>query len=481
MNTCFESETLPRGHATAPTPAPFGKPRQQLAHWYSILGDKASYASERANGQGWKAVRVPHNWDDYHGYRVDSHGNQHGTAWYQTSFIWEPRDSQERVYAFFEGVGSYADVYANGRHCGSHAGGRTTFTVDLTPALQAGENLLAVRAHHPEGIDDLPFVCGGCWGAPNTEGTQPFGMSRPAWLEYCGPVRIEPFGVHMLTPEVSKASATVASRVTVLNPDGQAREIRVNQRIYSPAGSCLRQDERSLWVEGEQAVVDFTFEPIADPELWCPASPALHLSQTEVYVDGKLSHQTETTFGLRWLEWPTILEPDADHNTFCSSRHGEIISTGLEERTASNNGLTNILEHAEESPARLAPMGVVIEQRPDTSAEDRALLLASITIDTFKAGQAELFCEVQNDGGTIFFHQWQQHLKLEAGRHELKWDVPAILHPHRWREIDPYLHRLIIELRSPEGVLWGAQRDLLRHPRAELGPEQTTQPRSPDL
>src|SRR5210317_1385067 len=31
----------------------------------------------------WKAVSLPHNWDQYYGYRRASHGNLHGTAWYQ--------------------------------------------------------------------------------------------------------------------------------------------------------------------------------------------------------------------------------------------------------------------------------------------------------------------------------------------------------------------------------------------------------------
>src|SRR5476651_1671480 len=34
----------------------------------------------------WKAVDVPHNWDEYEGYRRLKHGDRHGYAWYRKNF-----------------------------------------------------------------------------------------------------------------------------------------------------------------------------------------------------------------------------------------------------------------------------------------------------------------------------------------------------------------------------------------------------------
>ncbi len=33
-----------------------------------------------------KTVNIPHNWDDYYGYRQLTHGNLHGTAMYVKDF-----------------------------------------------------------------------------------------------------------------------------------------------------------------------------------------------------------------------------------------------------------------------------------------------------------------------------------------------------------------------------------------------------------
>src|SRR5690606_23651716 len=100
----------------------------------------------------WKQVEIPHNWDTYEGFRQMRHGNHHGSAWYRRTFSVEPADLADgrRVFLFFEGVGSYATVWVNGREVGRHAGGLTTFTLDVTEAVRVNApNLLAVRADHP--------------------------------------------------------------------------------------------------------------------------------------------------------------------------------------------------------------------------------------------------------------------------------------------------------------------------------------------
>ncbi|RRN76103.1 glycoside hydrolase family 2, partial [Pseudoxanthomonas sp. SGD-10] len=102
----------------------------------------------------WLNVNVPHNWDRYEGYRRLLHGNRHGYAWYRKKFKVTENAKNKRFFLFFEGVGSYATVWLNGKEVGYHAGGRTTFTIDVTDAIKAGsqENILAVRADHPAEI-----------------------------------------------------------------------------------------------------------------------------------------------------------------------------------------------------------------------------------------------------------------------------------------------------------------------------------------
>ena len=92
-------------------------------------------------------VDIPHNWDDYYGYRQLTHGNLHGTAMYEKTFTLDNSqfpisDSSfgKRYFLRFEGVGTYATVTLNGKDFGRHPVGRTTLTLDVTEALKPGEN-----------------------------------------------------------------------------------------------------------------------------------------------------------------------------------------------------------------------------------------------------------------------------------------------------------------------------------------------------
>src|SRR5690606_6590510 len=121
----------------------------------------------------------------YEGYRRLLHGNLHGYSWYRKTFSLKQQRNKNRFYLFFEGVGSYATVWLNGIRVGYHAGGRTTFTLDVTDAikLDGSPNLLAVRADHPAHIMDLPWVDGGCSTERGfSEGSQPMGIFRPVSL-----------------------------------------------------------------------------------------------------------------------------------------------------------------------------------------------------------------------------------------------------------------------------------------------------------
>lgn len=461
-----------------------------LDAWTSILTDSSCISDLCSDSAGWQAVTIPHNWDHYHGYHAVSHGNLHGSAWYRTHF--EHGDSdEERVYVYFEGVGSYATVFVNGTQVGYHAGGRTTFTVDLTEALVQGSNELMVLAEHPEKIDDLPFVCGGCWGAPNTEGSQPFGIFRPVWLERTGPIRVEPFGVHVLTPLVSESRARVVTRTTVLNPSGSAGVAQLRQTIYDGDENAICTKACPVDLNGEvEVVVELEFPEWSAPQLWSPESPILHRVKTEVIHDGIISQETETNFGLRWIEWPLIERPDADHNVVSADRRGRLIDSGEVDRTQENNGLTEVLSLGHAVSVSLTPMGVEVFQSKHTSAEHAELEIALNLRSSEPSTEVQLLCEIQNEGGTIFFHQYRAGLTLTKGSLRHDWKVPQILYPHIWTSGDPYLHRLLVEIRTPDGRLlersetlfgirnqgWDCQRPLnLARPKYEALPQPASE------
>jgi len=85
-------------------------------------------------------IDIPHNWDDYHGYRHWYHGNQHGSAVYSRMVTLAKKEG-ERYFLVFEGAGSYLTVRVNGNEvCTKRPASRLVVTVEVTGNLR-GQSL----------------------------------------------------------------------------------------------------------------------------------------------------------------------------------------------------------------------------------------------------------------------------------------------------------------------------------------------------
>jgi len=293
--------------------------------WQSIADDTninayKGFEQDGFNDKAWKRVNVPHNWDQYEGYRRMLHGNRHGYAWYRKSFKAAAQKAGRRFFLYFEGVGSYATIWLNGKKVGYHAGGRTTFTLDVTDFIKLNNqsNLLAVRADHPANIQDLPWVDGGCSTERGfSEGSQPMGIFRPVHLVITGDLRVEPFGVHIWNDDkVSEKSASLSFETTLKNYSLKPKNITVVNTLLDQRGQKVGEFSRSAKLSGRTT---FTFtqkdNEILNPRLWSLENPYLYTLRTTIIENGKAIDQLNTPYGIRWISWP-IGENPKDNKRF---------------------------------------------------------------------------------------------------------------------------------------------------------------------
>ncbi|MBS7229532.1 DUF4982 domain-containing protein [Flavobacterium psychroterrae] len=266
----------------------------------------------------WQNVNVPHNWDQYYGYRRMKHGNLHGTAWYHKTFKIDKKDKGKRLFLFFEGVSSYATVWVNGKKVGAHKGGRTTFTIDITNAVSFNtENTVMVKADHPSFIADLPWVCGGCsgeWGF--SEGSQPLGIFRPVSLVVTNEVRIEPFGVHIWNDKsISKEKAILHTTTEIKNYGNSNRSLTIENILFDASGKQVAVQKSDIKsVSGETKEITQTLSEILQPKLWSPSNPYLYQLVTSIFENGKKIDELKTPYGIRWVSWP--VSRDGKDNRF---------------------------------------------------------------------------------------------------------------------------------------------------------------------
>ena len=245
-------------------------------------------------------VNLPHNFDDYYGYRQLRHGNLHGSAVYQKTFIAQPQEGK-RYFLQFEGVGTYATITLNDTQYPKELIGRTVFTLDVTEALNTGKNTLHVVVDHPAMQTESPWVCGGCSSEYGfSEGSQPFGIFRPVSLIETDAVRIEPFGVHIWN---NAACDSIFMETEVKNYTQQPQQIElVNKFTLASGKQVFRHAEQTTIKPGETLVLRHA-EKIENARRWSLDDPYLYNLTTMIKRNGKTTDEVRTPFGIRHIKW----------------------------------------------------------------------------------------------------------------------------------------------------------------------------------
>ncbi len=227
---------------------------------------------------------------------------------YKKSFVIKQSKQGKRFFLFFEGVGSYATVYVNDKLIGSHNGGRTTFTLDVTDAIKTdgSQNNLVVKASHPSYIKDLPWVCGGCSDERGfSEGSQPLGIFRPVHLIVTNDVRVQPFGVHAWTGNKNGVIKLFINS-TIKNYSGKKRKIEVIHQLVDAIGNHFIDISAKKELNGNEtgdvsSMIRIDYYPYI--KLWSPGNPYLYKIVTLIKENGIVLDETSIDYGFRTISW----------------------------------------------------------------------------------------------------------------------------------------------------------------------------------
>ena len=142
----------------------------------------------------WRAVQLPHDWSV--DYPVDEGAPSCGSGGYaRTGIGWYRRvfsavvTEGSRYALLFDGVFMNCDVWLNGQHVGGHVYGYTSFELDITQALQEGENELLVRVDNSQ--------------QPGSRWYTGSGITRNVYLVRTGSVHFRTWSVFVTVPEIT--------------------------------------------------------------------------------------------------------------------------------------------------------------------------------------------------------------------------------------------------------------------------------------
>ncbi len=240
---------------------------------------------------GFKPVQLPHDWAIESPFLKDEPNETgklpwNGFGWYRKSFDVPASFSakKQRYYLDFEGVMSHPRVYVNGKKAGEWAYGYSSFRVDITPYLKAGEkNLVAVLA------SNKPLSSRWYPGA---------GIYRHVWLTKTSPSHLAYNGICVTTPQVSPESATLQVSTELENTGSEAVKMTIQQQV----GKLKARQKSVELAPGETRTVKQSIT-LPKPELWSCENPHLYTLRTTITQPGERPQVHRTRFGVRTIEW----------------------------------------------------------------------------------------------------------------------------------------------------------------------------------
>lgn len=205
----------------------------------------------------------------------------HQNLWYKRNISKPNLKTGERVLLHFGAVDWQTTIYVNKKAVGDHTGGYQSFSIDITDALQAGNNELTVKVYDP--TDQ----------GPNPHGKQVLnpadiyytpctGIWQTVWTEVVPAAAISNI---ILTPDIDQQ----VLHVTVKAPPDCAIQLTAsaNGKTISSAKGAPGSDIRL---------------PIKQAKLWSPSDPFLYDLKIQLIKDGKTADEVKSYFGMRKVE-----------------------------------------------------------------------------------------------------------------------------------------------------------------------------------
>lgn len=241
--------------------AAFGAPRDIRnidSGWRFIREDVPGAETASFADASWQNVDVPHCWNNIDGQDGGS-DYYRGVGWYRRHFG-APRTWAGRlVYLRFGAASNRADVYVNGKLVGSHQGGFSAFTFDITSDLNVGgDNIVAVKVDNSRSAEILPL--GGDF-------TVNGGIYRDVTLEVTDSLCISPLddssnGVYVRQDSVSLSEAKLAVTAVIRNASHIVATARVHCEIAGVQADASQQVPADGSVSVELPIT------VPKPHLW---------------------------------------------------------------------------------------------------------------------------------------------------------------------------------------------------------------------
>ena len=209
--------------------------------------------------------------------------------WYSTTFSVPSNWKGKRLILNFDAVDWKAEVFVNDIKVGSHTGGYTRFSLDVTPYVKNGSNSLVVRVEDASDNDFQPRGKQvkdprGIWY------TSVSGIWQSVWIEPVAPAHITDYNVvssvadKAINVTVDAAGVQEGDVVKVFLLDGGIGYSTETANAAKPAADGMYSVLASgMAVPGGTVTLN-----VRNPKLWSPESPYIYGLDIQILRAGKV-------------------------------------------------------------------------------------------------------------------------------------------------------------------------------------------------
>lgn len=257
--------------------------------WRFYKGKIEGAEQKNFDDKKWDIVSLP-NGIEYLPVEASGCINYQGEIWYRKHFTPDEAWKNKQLFLHFEAIMGKSKIWVNGKLLKEHFGGFLPVIVDVSSALNFGEdNVVTVWA---DNSDDPSYPPG------KTQETLDFayfgGIYRDCWMIAHNRVfitdpnyedEVAGGGLFVSYDKVSRQSALVNLDVHIRNTSGKFFSGKVSYELYDRDNRLVLSTEKRLSVGNEHAVKVASRMKVDSPHLWSPDSPYLY--QLHVYVKDK--------------------------------------------------------------------------------------------------------------------------------------------------------------------------------------------------
>lgn len=263
--------------------------------WLFCLGDEKEMASPSYTDAGWRHLNLPHDWSIEGNFSKNNPSGTGGGAlpggigWYRKHFMMGKKDSHSRYYIDFDGVYMNSDVYLNGHLLSHRPFGYISFEYDMTPYLNQGDNVIAVRVDNGN--------------QPNSRWYSGSGIYRHVYILKVADVRVAHWGT-FISNKVSGTDAAVDIRVELVTNERKSVKASVSNSLIDAHGIVLERRDTTVMVAPSlsRTLLMQQFK-MRQPHLWSLDDPYQYSILTEVKKKGKIVDTYVTPFGIRSFQF----------------------------------------------------------------------------------------------------------------------------------------------------------------------------------